>query len=75
LRAATLIGILLIILGVAGFIFGGISYSRQDQDAHIGPVRITHRETHTIPISPVLSSIALVGGIVLVVAGARARGK
>ena len=75
MRAATLIGILLIILGVAGFIFGGISYSRQDQDAHIGPVRITHRETHTIPISPVLSSIALVGGIVLVVAGARARGK
>jgi hypothetical protein len=75
LRAATLIGILLIILGVAGFIFGGISYSRQDQDAHIGPVRITHRETHTVPISPVLSSIALVGGIVLVVAGARARGK
>lgn len=71
MRAATVIGIVLIILGVAGFIFGGFSYSKQDQDAHIGPVRITHRETHTVPISPILSSIALVGGIVLVVAGAR----
>ena len=71
MKAATVIGILLIILGVLGFIFGGFSYSRQDQDAHIGPVRITHRETHTVPISPVLSSISLVGGIVLVVIGGR----
>ena len=71
MKAATVIGILLIILGVLGFVFGGFSYSRQDQDAHIGPVRVTHRETHTVPISPVLSSIALVGGIVLVVIGGR----
>lgn len=71
MRAATIIGILLIILGVVGFIFGGFSYSRRHQDVNWGPVRITHRETHTVPISPVLSSIALVGGIVLVVVGAR----
>lgn len=71
MRTATVIGILLIVLGVLGFIFGGFSYSRRDQDAHLGSVRITHRETHTVPISPILSSIALVGGIVLVVVGAR----
>jgi hypothetical protein len=71
LRAPTIIGILLIILGIAGFIFGGFSYSRQHQDVDLGPVHVAHRETHTVPISPVLSSIALVGGIVLVVVGAR----
>lgn len=71
MRAATVIGILLIVLGVAGFIFGGFSYSRQHRDVDLGPVHVTHRETHTVSISPILSSIALVGGIVLVVAGSR----
>ncbi|HKR27632.1 MAG TPA: hypothetical protein VJS11_09255 [Acidobacteriaceae bacterium] len=71
MRAATIIGIVLIILGVVGFIFGGFSYSRRHQDVDLGPVHVSHRETHTVPISPVLSSIALVGGIVLVVVGAR----
>lgn len=71
MRAALIIGIVLIILGVVGFIFGGFSYSHRHQDVDLGPVHVSHRETHTVPISPVLSSIALVGGIVLVVAGAR----
>jgi hypothetical protein len=71
LRAATIVGILLIVVGIAGFAFGGFHYTQRHRDADIGPMHISHRQHKTIPVPPVLSGIALVGGIILVVAGAR----
>jgi hypothetical protein len=61
----------LIVVGVAGFIFGGFHYTQRYRDADLGPVHISHRQHKTIPVPPILSGIALVGGIVLVVAGTR----
>lgn len=66
-----MVGILLIIVGIAGFAFGGFHYTHRKQDANIGPVHISHRQHKTVPIPPILSAIALVGGIGLVVVGAR----
>jgi hypothetical protein len=71
LKAATFIGLLLILLGIVGFIYGGIHYTQRHRDADIGPLHISHRQHKTVPISPLLSGIALVGGIGLVIAGAR----
>ncbi|HTW48977.1 MAG TPA: hypothetical protein VMD92_13585 [Acidobacteriaceae bacterium] len=71
MKAATLVGILLIVIGVAGFAFGGFHYTRRHHDADLGPVHISHRQHKTIPVPPILSGIALVGGIALVIAGAR----
>ena len=71
MKVATTIGILLILFGIVGFVAGGIHYTHRKQDAKIGPMHISHQQHKTIPISPVLSSIALIGGIGLVVVGAR----
>ena len=71
MKPATIVGILLILLGVVGFAAGGFSYTQHKQDAKVGPVEIGHDSTHTVWIPPVLSGIALVGGIGLVVVGAR----
>jgi hypothetical protein len=71
MKMATIVGLVLIVLGVIGFAVGGVSFTHEKQDAKIGPVEINHKETHTVPISPILSGIALVGGIGLVVVGAR----
>jgi uncharacterized membrane protein YidH (DUF202 family) len=71
LKAATLVGILLIVVGIAGFAFGGFHYTQRHHDADLGPLHISHRQHKTVPVPPILSGIALVGGIVLVVAGAR----
>jgi hypothetical protein len=73
MKPATLIGILLIILGIIGFAVGGFSYSHEHQDAKIGPLNIEHKQTSTVPIPPILSGIALVGGIALVIVGAKSR--
>ena len=69
MKPATVIGLLLIVLGIVGFAAGGITYTRHKQDAKIGPVEIGHNSTHTVFIPPVLSGIALIGGIGLVVVG------
>lgn len=71
MKPATIVGILLIILGVVGLAMGSISYSNQQNAANIGPLHIYKTEHHTIPIPPVLGAIALIGGIALVVAGSR----
>lgn len=71
MKAATLVGILLIVLGIAGFAMGGISFTHEKKDVDLGPVQIQHKEKDTLPISPILSTLALVGGIALVVAGSR----
>jgi hypothetical protein len=73
MKPATLIGILLILIGIIGFAVGGFSFTHEHQDAKIGPLNIEHKQTSTIPIPPILSGIALVGGIALVIAGFRSR--
>lgn len=71
MKTASLLGIVLIVLGVIGLAYQGITYTKQKRVVDIGPIHAT-KETHeTIPIPPVLGGIALVGGIALLVAGAR----
>lgn len=73
MKAATIVGIILIILGIVGFAVGGISFTHQKKDVDVGPLQVSHNQTKTFPISPVLSIVAFVGGVGLVVAGTRAK--
>ena len=73
MKPATIIGAILIVIGIIGFAVGGFSFTHEHQDAKIGPLDIEHKQTSTVPIPPILSGVALVGGIALVVVGARSR--
>jgi len=67
----TLVGIALIVLGVVAFGYQGITYTSREKDIDIGPFQATAETEKTIPLSPLLGGLALVGGIVLVVVGAK----
>jgi hypothetical protein len=71
MKPATIIGIILIVIGVAGFALGGLSFTKKEKVLDIGPVEATADDKKTVPIPPLLAGIALVSGVVLVVAGAR----
>lgn len=73
MKPATIVGILLIILGIIGFAVGGVSFTHEKKDVDLGPVQISHQQKQTVPISPILSTIALVAGVGLVAVGARTR--
>jgi uncharacterized membrane protein YidH (DUF202 family) len=68
-----IIGILLIVLGVIGLVYGGISWTNREEVADLGPVEVTSQERESLPISPIVGGVFLVVGAALLVAGGRSR--
>lgn len=68
-----MVGIILIVIGIVGFAAGGISFTHEKKDVDLGPLQVSHKQTKTVPISPILSTIAVIAGAGLVVAGARSK--
>jgi hypothetical protein len=71
MNPAGIIGIILIVIGVIGFAFGGIHWTTEKKDAQLGPLEIKHSERQGIAFPPVLSGLCVVGGIALVIVGNR----
>jgi hypothetical protein len=67
----TLVGIALVLVGIVAFVYQGITYTSREKIIDIGPIQATADTKKTIPLSPLLGGLALVGGIVLVVVGAK----
>ena len=65
----TIIGVVLIVIGLIGLVWGGISYTREEKVLDLGPIEATAERRETIPVGPVVGGIALIGGIVLLVSG------
>jgi hypothetical protein len=68
-----IVGLVLIVIGVIGLAYGGITYTRREKVLDIGPIEATAEKRERIPLPPLLGGAALVGGIVLVVVGGRGR--
>ncbi len=68
----SLAGLALIVLGVVALVWGGISYTREKKVLDIGPLKATTTEKKTIPLSPLLGIVAIVGGVALVFSSRRA---
>ena len=68
-----IVGVILIVLGVIALAYGGISYTSREKVLDLGPLEATAETRETIPLPPVLGALALVGGIVLMIAGSKRR--
>ena len=66
-----IIAIILIALGIAVFAYQGITYTTREKVVDLGPLHVTAEKTRTVPLSPILGGIAIVGGIVLLVMGSK----
>ncbi len=65
------VGILLIVLGGLALAYRGFNYTRHEQVMDVGPMHVTTETQDRVPIPPILGGLAVVGGIVLVVVGAK----
>jgi hypothetical protein len=61
------LGIILIVLGLIGLVWGGFSYTTRETVVDIGPIHATRDKTHNILLPPIAGALALIGGIALVV--------
>jgi hypothetical protein len=73
MKPVTIIGIVLVILGIIGFATGGISFTHRKKVADLGSVQISRETRDTLPLSPIFSTVSLIVGLGLVVAGARSK--
>jgi hypothetical protein len=73
MKVGTLVGLVLIVLGAIGLIYGGITYTKKRDTVGLGPIEVTTTQKETVPISPIIGGVLLVAGIALVVATKRAR--
>jgi hypothetical protein len=71
MKQRSIIAIILIAIGIVAFAYQGITYTTREKVIDLGPIQMTAEKTRTIPLPPIVGAIALVGGIVLLVAGRR----
>ena len=64
-------GVLLVMLGIVALIWGGITYTKRESVADLGPIEATVDQKERIPISPLVGGAALAAGIVILAVSRR----
>lgn len=66
-----LLGIVLIVAGVLGLVYGGFSYTKENHEAKIGPITLSVKEKETVNV-PMWAGIgAIVAGALLLLVGGK----
>lgn len=71
MKPTVIIGIILIIAGILALVIPRFTYTEREAVLDVGPIQATAERQRSIPIHPAISTIAIIGGLVLVVAGSR----
>jgi hypothetical protein len=67
----TIVGIILIALGVVGLIYGGITYTYRKDAVDMGPMHVQIDQKRDIPLSPIAGAAAVAVGVILMLVGRR----
>jgi len=73
MKPISIIGVLLIVAGVAGLVLGEVSFTKRETVVQLGDAKIEAESKDTFPIPPIAGIAAAVAGVVLVVVGYRKR--
>ena len=71
MKSLSLLGILLVVLGALALAYQGITYTHREKVFDVGPIHASKDTQEKIPLPPILGGLALVGGVALLVVGAR----
>jgi hypothetical protein len=71
MKTSVVLGVILIVVGVISLAYQGITYTTHKKVLQVGSLQATKEEHNTIPLPPIVGGIALVGGIVLLIASRR----
>jgi hypothetical protein len=68
-----IVGLVLVAIGLIALLWGGISWTREETVADLGPLEIESEQRETLPLPPIVGGVALVAGVLLLVLPARTR--
>jgi hypothetical protein len=72
-RIISIIGIVLIIVGILALFYEGYTYTKHEKVAQLGDIQVTADTKETVYFSPIWGGISLAAGIVLVVVARRTK--
>ncbi|HZF33213.1 MAG TPA: hypothetical protein VE914_05375 [Candidatus Angelobacter sp.] len=73
MKPISIIGVLLIVAGIAALVLGEVSFTRRETVVQLGDAKIEAQTKDTYPIPAIAGIAAVVAGVVLVVVGYRKR--
>jgi len=71
MRGLVWVGVLLVVLGIAGLAVRGFTYTTQEKVVDLGPIHATADKEHNVYIYPAAGIAAIVIGGALIVFGRR----
>lgn len=67
--AISLVGLMLVIVGILIFVYQGFTYTKHENIAQIGDIKVTADTQKTVYLPPILGGLSILAGIVLVIVG------
>jgi len=74
MKGLVLVGIVLVVLGLVGVIYGGITYTKDKDTVDLGIAEIIVTDRERLIIHPALGGIVLAAGLVVLLIGLRNKG-
>jgi hypothetical protein len=71
MRPLGILGLLLILLGIAGLVAGRFNYTTESKIVDVGPLQAVAKEHHTVDIPDIAGVVAVLAGGFLVYVGRR----
>jgi hypothetical protein len=71
MKTIAIVGITLIVIGLAALAYQGITYTTRETVLDVGPIHATTERERTFPLPPVVGIVAVAGGVALLFAGRR----
>ena len=71
MKPITIVGIVLILGGVAALVFGGIAYSKNKTVLDVGGLQLEAKTKESVPIPQIAAILVAIAGVGLVLVGAR----
>jgi hypothetical protein len=73
MKPFAIVGVLLIVFGVAALAYQSVTYTSRETVVDIGPVHATAERERTLPLPPLVGIASVAGGVALLVASMRKR--
>jgi hypothetical protein len=71
MRPTSIIGLLLIIGGLAVLLMGGFSYNKSEKVLDVGPLEATVQTKERVPLPPIAGGLAMAAGVALLLVGSK----
>lgn len=71
MNAVKMAGVVLIVAGVLGLVYGSFSYTKETHQAKLGPIELSvkQKETVNVPMWAGVGAIVIVGGVLVFFGG------